>query len=263
MTASVRGFTLIEMTLVVLIIALLSTAALAPLSVQLEARARRQTEARLDAAVTALYGFAATHGRLPCPDDPADGDGREDRFGERACRVHEGTLPHVDLALGATDAWGRRLRYRLTTVLDNAGSGANFAATDDGFCAADDGDLDLCELGDIEIRGRGDNPATALREGKYDHALADRVPAVVVSHGANGYGALLSGATRVAPGRNGDERANADGDRIFYARQYAAARPACADDERESQPLCEFDDLLRWLAPTILNDRLISAGRLP
>ncbi|MGR8919784.1 MAG: hypothetical protein ACU85V_09200, partial [Gammaproteobacteria bacterium] len=239
-------------------------AALGPVAAQREARARRATEASLEQAVDALYGFAVLHGRLPCPDAP-DGDGQEDRLGQRACRLRDGALPHADLGVAAQDAWGNRLRYQVTaaTALP-AASGSNFAAVDDGRCAAD-GDFDLCASGGISILTRGDDPATAAREGKFARTLANGVPAVVLSHGANGYEArAASGAARArAPARHADERSNADGDAVFMSRVYAAERNACGDTDIEATPLCGFDDLLRWVSPTILAHRMISAGRLP
>ncbi len=259
------GFTLLEMAVVVFIISLLTSAALAPLQTQREARARRATAMALAQAIEALYGFAVVHGRLPCPDAGVAERGREHRNGERACVAREGALPYVDLGVNGHDAWGNRLRYRLTAITTASGAGRSFAARDDGFCRADDADLDLCERGDIEIRIRGDDPQTPGLQAKFDHVLADRVPAVVLSHGANGYGATTAAGVELAPipGRNRDERENADDDAVFYARGYSARRAACADDNNEVSALCEFDDMVRWLSPNILSVRMISSGQLP
>lgn len=266
MNPAERGFTLLEMAVVMLIVAALSAATLPPLKVQIEARARRATEAELSLAIEALYGFALVHGRLPCPDAPTSGNGRENRLGLMACAAREGNLPHVDLGVTGHDAWGNRFRYRLSAHESVLGSrGSNFAAADDGICRGDDGDLDLCERGDIEIRTRGDDPGSVALQAKFDYELADEVPAVVISHGANGYGASAQAgnARAPAPGRNRDERENSDGDGIFYARVYAADQDACADDRNEALALCEFDDIVRWLSPTILTHRMVSAGQLP
>jgi len=214
----------------------------------------------LDLAVEALYGYAIVHGRLPCPDAIDSADGMEDRVGEDACAVRDGLLPYAQLGVAGADAWGFRLHYQVSARLPGQQSGSHFASRDDGHCAAADGDLDLCERGDIEILTRGDNGATPLLESKYEFVRANQVPAVVLSHGVNHHGAY---GGPLGPGHNGDERENSDGDRRFIARGYAADQPACADDQRESQPLCEFDDLLRWLSPTILNHRLVVGGRLP
>ncbi len=260
------GFTLLEMAVVLFIAGALFAATLTPLRVQLESRARRATEVILEQSVEGLYGFALAFARLPCPDAEQSSNGREDRLGTRACLTNEGFLPYVDLGVPGYDAWGNRVRYRVTAATSlSPGSGANFAATDDGICRSDDGDLDLCEMGDVEIRTRGDNPATPLAEGEFDFVQANAVPAVVLSHGANGYGAVSQqGRPRArVPARNRDESENVDSDAVFYARIYAADQSPCNDDENESVAMCEFDDILRWLSPTILNNRLVSAGQLP
>ncbi|HJV92470.1 MAG TPA: hypothetical protein VJ572_03290 [Azonexus sp.] len=69
--------------------------------------------------------------------------------------------------------------------------------------------------------------------------LALSIPAIILSTGKNGVG----------PGA--DEQANADGDRSFVSH---TPTPAGAN---------EFDDLVIWLSPNILYNRLIAAGRLP
>jgi len=211
--------------------------------------------------VEALYGFALLHGRLPCPDrivdGQPDGDGREDRHGLTACISDDGYLPAVDLGVEGRDAWGGRLRYHVTAALDPAAGGANFAAHDDGVCRADDADLDLCEVGVIEVATRGDDPRTATVETKALYTLANGIPAVVVSSGANG----ILGVAQDDPSR--DEAENADGDHRFVARDYAAGGANCRDDDDEGLPLCHFDDLLRWVSPTVLANRLVRAGRLP
>ncbi len=251
MSARPAGFTLIELAVVLFVTAAVLGAALTPLATQREARARRQTAADMEHAIEALYGYAILHGRLPCPDVATSGDGREDRAGTDACVAAEGDLPYVDLAVRGIDAWGRRLRYRVTTRVAGNASGAGFTAVDDGRCAAADGDLDLCTRGLLEIRSRGDDPASTALEAKHDRRLADGVPALIVSLGAD-------------PGiRGGDERENQDGDTSFRARVYAVMQPGCRDDGGESTPLCAFDDLVRWLSPTVLGNRLVSAGRLP
>lgn len=257
-----RGFTLLEMAVVLAVMATLTVAGLAPLGVQREARQRRATAAALDGAVEALYGYALVHGHLPCPDARDDGDGVEDRDGAERCRVRDGWLPARDLGVPARDAWQRRLRYQVS-ARTAAGSGASFVVADDGRCAADDGDLDLCERGDIEIHTRGDDPATSLREAAALFTLADGIPAVVWSGGANGHGARLSSGDIAIPAAHRDEAANADGDAVFVARDYTAGMSTCADTADSALPLCGYDDLLRWLSPVVLVNRLVVAGRLP
>ena len=102
------GFTLAELAVVLIILALLSGSMLVPLASRIEARDRQATLDRLRDIQQALTGFAIIHGRLPCPSiepDPAHPD-----YGQEApppCNTAaEGLLPWRTLGMPATDAWG-------------------------------------------------------------------------------------------------------------------------------------------------------------
>ncbi len=259
-----HGFSLIEMAVVLMILGLIVGGLIGPLDTQLEARDRRQTLDNMERALAALYGYAVMHGRLPCPD--IDGDGLPDPLFDPAnaasavCTVgaDDGFLPWAELGVPPGDAWGNRLRYRVRSK--------HYTRPDtDGLCNGNAREeLDLCSRGSLTLRGRGDNPATpGAQEGKFDFVAASEIPAVIVSHGRNGFGATgVDGAGRDAPG-GGDEIENADDDDVFYTRSYTQGGAGCGDSTDESSPLCEFDDLVLWVAPTVLNDRLVSGGRLP
>lgn len=263
-----RGFTLLEMAIVIFIIGMLTAGLIGPAQVQLEARDRRKTLDYMNQVAEALYGFALTHRRLPCPDDdgdgissppyaiPADGD----------CTEETGFLPWAELGVDPGDAWGNRLTYHVrknqftkpaqnTTCDGNSSSGEEF---------------DLCSQGNITLRTRGDNAKTAgAVESKFAFKAATPprpyVAAVVVSHGRNGYGAMgVDGRPRaLVPAANDDENENADGDATFVSRGYSSEQDDCADDESEDSPLCEFDDLVVPISRYLLNSRMVSAGQLP
>lgn len=102
------GFTLVELAMVLVILALLGGSLLVPLASRIEARDRQVALERLRDIEHALTGFAIIHGRLPCPStetDPAD-----PRYGVEdtaPCNfTNEGRLPWRSLALPATDPWG-------------------------------------------------------------------------------------------------------------------------------------------------------------
>lgn len=254
------GFTLVELTVVLVIVALLIGGMLVPLSAQRDVQSSGDTQRQLAAAQEALLGFATTQGRLPCP-ATATSNGREAFCtnssggcgGElyaypghgRCADDFNGFIPAATLGLSPTDGqgfavdgWGFRLRY---AVSNNAAGAVSFPfTTASGLKTAwanpalIQPDLRVCATS-TNITGAG----TAAADCPAADQLANGAVAVVLSSGRNGGG---------APGSN-DELANgtASGDRVFVSAPVSDA----------------FDDLLLWLSPNILYNRLISAGRLP
>ena len=261
-----RGFTLLEMAIVIFIIGMLTAGLIGPVQVQIEARDRRKTLDYMNQSAEALYGFALTHRRLPCPD--TDGDGMANPLftlaSGGACTDEDGFLPWAELGVEPGDAWGNRLTYHVrqrqfTFPAQNTTCDGN---TSDEF--------DICALGNITIATRGDDAATAgTAESKFafNAVTPDNVAAVLVSHGRNGYGATgVDNIARAAvPAENGDEarNADADGDATFVSRAYSLAQDGCADNASEGSPLCEFDDLLVPISRALLISRMVSAGQLP
>ncbi len=103
---SCRGFSLVELAIVLVIVSLLAGGLMMTLSSQLDLRHNQDTRQKLKEVQEALLGYAATHiatdGHpfLPCPD--TNNDGAEDRTGS-TCNATatnaEGTLPWRDLGL--------------------------------------------------------------------------------------------------------------------------------------------------------------------
>ena len=62
-----RGFTLIEMAIVLMIVGLLLGGMLVPLSAQMDQRNISDTQKSLSEIKEALIGYAMANGRLPCP----------------------------------------------------------------------------------------------------------------------------------------------------------------------------------------------------
>jgi prepilin-type N-terminal cleavage/methylation domain-containing protein len=222
-----RGFTLTEMAVVLVIVALLIAGMMIPLSAQQDIRARQETEKTLADIREALLGYAASHAAsdgkpyLPCPD--TDDDGRENRAATPgACTSPEGRIPWVDLGLGRNDAWNNRFRYRVTAAFSNSAAGFTLATS-----------------GDITVCADSANCATTK--------VASAVPAVVLSHGPNGLGAFnMAGGTNPAP-TAADEQENTDGDTDFVSRISDGG----------------FDDLVTWVPTTVLMNRMLTSGKLP
>lgn len=259
-----RGFTLLEMAIVVFIVGMLTAGLIGPVQVQLEARDRRKTLDYMTQVSEALIGFALTHRRLPCPDTTGDGmaDPQFVLSGGGACDNVTGFVPWAELGVDPADAWGNLLTYRVRAPQ------FTFPAQNTTCDGEASGEFDLCAQGNIVINTRGDDVATSgTTETKFSFRAAtpDNVAAVIVSHGRNGYGATgLDHQLRPAvPTANGDEADNADGDGTFMSRGYSQQQDGCADSASEDTPLCEFDDLVMPVSRALLVSRMVSAGQLP
>lgn len=212
-----KGFTLVEIAIVLVIVGLLLAAFLTPLRAQLSQRDNTETRNKLSDINEALLGFAISHtavnGKpyLPCPD--TDGDGAENRVANLCISV-VGGLPYRDLGLVSTDSWGRNFIYRVTQT---------FADSTNGFTLALSGDITLLDAA-------GGN------------TIAINIPAIVISLGENG---------AVLPVVGADQAENTNGDVFFVSKSFTelAANP--------------FDDLLTWISPNVLMNRMVTAGKLP
>lgn len=159
-----RGFSLIELSIVLVIVGLVIAGMLVPLSAQIDQKNYNETQKAMVELRDGLIGYASSNGYLPCPD--ITGDGQEDRDGTGACVADpaEGNLPWADLGMGKQDAWGRKFQYRV--MKDFANSATRFTLASAGSSAT------LMTISDT----------TGV-------TLALRVPAVIVSKGKSGAGA--------------------------------------------------------------------------
>jgi len=229
-----RAFTLVEMAIVLVIVGLLVGGMLAPLRAQMEQRRTADTNRALEEARDALAGFAARNGFLPCPAISAS-NGLEDRAGTRCGSERRfGFLPWATLGLPKLDAWQHLYLYSVTPAFSD--SGAPFR-------------LDTPR--DISVASRDAGGALVPASAQND------IPAVVLSLGSNGFGAFSDAGVQAADMGQGnvDEKANFQaGGRMFIARGQAD-NPATAGGA--------YDDIVVWLSPNILFNRMLAAQRLP
>jgi len=269
----VRGFTLAELAVVVLVIALLLGGLTLTLSTQTELRRIEGTQRTLDLAKDALIGFAITRGRLPCPAAPGTPTGMPNAGVEQLpagpapqlCTSQFGVLPWVTLGVPETDAWGRRFSYRITgdfADTDNLSVGMigvpgclaappTFDATKPSF--------QLCSIGNLQVQTR--NAAGAAPQN-----LAANLAAVIISHGPNGFGGFSPTGTALPAPTGQDELANAAAATAatfnFIARELTRP-PAGACGDTVPGTLCEFDDLVAWVPTVVLMNRMVASGKLP
>lgn len=232
-----RGFTLIEMAIVLVIVTILIGGLAMPLSAQIQARRIAETRKTMEEAREAILGYAMTHTAdtvnkryLPCPD--TDGDGRENRDPvAKTCAQSFGLMPWVDLGTAPQDAWGNRLRYAVN---------AQFANGVSGFSASSplNDPLGICSTHTCPMLSPD---------------VAQDVVFVLLSHGPNGWGAQnmnnVPGNLQAAPS-GADEADNLDGNRTYISR--SPTKPDAASGE--------FDDLTYWVSLPQLIARICPTG---
>jgi prepilin-type N-terminal cleavage/methylation domain-containing protein len=106
-----KGFTLIEIAIVLVIIGLLAGGGVSLMGVLSERKTRSETLEYLDGAMAALINFAKINGRLPWAD--SNGDGNEDSGSST------GTFPFQTLRFRPADVQKRPLKYALNSNLGN------------------------------------------------------------------------------------------------------------------------------------------------
>lgn len=232
-----KGFTLVEMAIVLVIIAFLIGGVLTPLSTQKEQERRTENQALLDEALEALAGFAVVNGYLPCPD--TSGDGVEDtgpnpndcgRLTATSSNAYPngvvGRIPWVTLGINAEfDPWGDGHFV--------------YYAVNGAFVGGPPPD------GVFDLDAEGDDPgklriySSAANCGSGVNLVADNVPAVI-----------WTSAKTIYTG-NADEDENLNWNTCFVTRPYSTLANQ------------EFDDQMVWLSPNVLFNRMVSAGKLP
>jgi prepilin-type N-terminal cleavage/methylation domain-containing protein len=277
--AAGRGFSLVELAVVMAIVALLLGSLMYTLSAQVEQRNFEDTRRRLEQARELILSFAIINGRLPCParsaatatpvtvagDEVRDssgnciGDSVTDYYGGTSGAVTLGLLPartigfqQVDSAGFAVDAWGNRIRYAVSGSAPTNCAGSATAPhfthagnlSNNGISCQPD-DLVLCKSAS-NIPGTLPAPSSstsACGGAEYQIMTMDLVVAIVFSTGKNGS----------TGGTGADEAANLNGDRVFV---WHTPTPSTAT-------YGEFDDQMLWIPVGEFYGRLISAGKLP
>lgn len=237
-STSSLGFSLIEVAVVLFIIVLLLGSILIPLATQVEQRQISDSQKILDDIQEALVGYAVANGNLPCPAISST-NGLEDRTsGSCTGGKRQGFLPWQTLGVPRADAWNHLYRYSVTPAYTISTSPL----------------FGLSTAPDITIQTR--NSAGALA----NLTNASSVPAVVISHGKNGYGSSdINGTAQAVPAgwstSNPDENTNSTSSTTFVSREAQGTNAGGAGGE--------FDDLVVWVSRYALINRMVAAGKLP
>ena len=234
--------------MVLIIISVLLAIVAVPLATQVEQRRAEETQKYLESAKDALYGYAAAHGRLPCPATAASA-GQEAPVGGGACATLVGFLPAVTLGMApvdasgfATDAWvdgttARRIRYAVSDVpaviVPPAVIATPALTTTDGIRTATM--MSVVATTHLYVCATGLTAGPPSANCGAMTVLSQQAPTVLFSLGKNN-------------GNNSiDEANNQNNDKVFSS----------------GTPDATFDDLVTWMSLNTLFDRMGRAGKLP
>lgn len=230
-----RGFSLIEIAVVLVIVGIILAAILSGLNALTIGAREKATRTKQETIKTALATFLVRNNRLPCPAIITIATGGAGNGVEAATPgtcggtitsgaapniAKTGTVPWASLGLAeeaSLDGYGNRLTYQ---VMANA---TNLTATTVSGM-----------LGSISIHSAGlgvaGNQINNCTTGTYNPCGA---VVVIVSHGTNGFGAYTTNGQQIAfaPTVTGnDERENANGDNQFVVKTYSDIEANPYDD---------------------------------
>ncbi len=289
MNSQTRGFTLVEMAMVLLILAILMSSMIAPLSIQYTQQQLQKSEGakeEIGLIKEALLGFLVANRRFPCPAVPTNIDSEKglEQFSDPAtgeCLSWHGFVPAVTLGISGgrnadgllMDPWGNPYRYSLssgnrtddcTTGADSefdfsmANEIARVARTSDSSQTLDDClnlSLEVCE------------DATDCNNTLLTRAAGDGTAVVLFSMGPNWRETATSptslhemenvGDTWPSPSISGVNYLLPD-DNTFTAAPYASTPDASASHYNQ-----RFDDIVDWISPNIMYNRMLMAGIYP
>ncbi|NPA71431.1 MAG: type II secretion system protein [Gammaproteobacteria bacterium] len=129
---NIRGFSLLEMSIALTILAILSYTLLTGVQTSRDYRHYTENEVSLEFIKKSLLTFVQSNGFLPCPDSDASPDGVENRT-LGVCSRKSGFLPYKMLGLKSSDAWGNPFLYAVneqaiigTAIVDSGASAVYF-----------------------------------------------------------------------------------------------------------------------------------------
>lgn len=242
------GFSLVELTVVLAIIAVVMTSAIALFTVSLEGRAYRTTQARLATLQKALFNYRLAYNRLPCPADNENAISGVYYGVEAAVTGYcKGGTPAADLA-GSSGAYGmipvRTLGLPDEAAFDGWGRRFNYAILPN---YALENSFDTIPMGTIEGLTISTTGGTVI---------TTAAAYIIVSHGKNGHGAL-NGPTAApvnASSTNANELLNCKCTSTSAANVAADVASFVQGDEKPdpSNAANSFDDMLVFATRTQL-----------
>lgn len=275
-----KGFTLIEIAIVLLIISILLGYTLAMAPKQQELKQFKQAQQEMAEISEALYAFAQIKGYLPCPAywtrsltpplTTSNGFECRDLLSSglcnssvltHDCNVWFGAVPAKTLGIDGKysntnfliDPWGSPYLYQVTNVDSNsAGTGLSYFVMPGGMKSKGIAnlapDLTICNVDpSLGVDGSDRNCGGAEQTvfGSSSTSCTDPSASVECAPAV-----ILSRGKRNRNETSTSELENLDNginDTVFIATSYS-------DD---------FDDIVKWISPNVLYSKMIEAGQLP
>ena len=260
--ARARGFSLVEMALVLLIVGLLAAVFLPATNVMLDNSRRKETRAKLEALEQAMVRFVLANRRLPCP---ADGDlppgnanqGLELAAGGActALALTNGVVPWRSLGISQTDAmdaWNTMISYRVWGGAAVAGpltlaDGMNMQALD----PTNPGAVNTW----LSTRGFRACNAAACAVGSAaelaSKANGNGVAYFLISHGPNRFGGFSADGNYLGTSVGAPPGPLENINRSTVPLRSASPNDFYVDADFAENPAAYYDDLV--LRPTILS----------
>lgn len=242
-----HGFSLMEMTVVLLVLAVISTMGISVFREKDYGRKMEETRKRLATIENALMNYRNSNQRLPCPANGSIADGAlnygfEGKYAGTCMDADAlaNGLPNSNFASGETvagviptrtlqlpddymlDAWGRRITYVVDRRMTHIQATLKFGVKD-------------CNIGSITINDASGAPRTT------------RAVYALISHGENGHGAFLSsGARRNFKSTNTGEQTNAHYSNTGAVITFASTFLMKREEKSATNVFDSFDDIVTY-----------------
>ncbi|MFO0390202.1 MAG: prepilin-type N-terminal cleavage/methylation domain-containing protein [Alphaproteobacteria bacterium] len=243
-----HGFTLIELSVVLLVLSLMLGGILTIVTQTARIEKRNQLNAKIERIKTAMMDFRLGNKRLPCPgdstlitsysnfgregDSPGDcaGGALASTFADAGANVYGGSVPVRTLGLtddDAYDPWGNLFLYAVDKRITDTTANNPFSAYPTTHSS----------IGNITVRD-----ADAGGE-----VITSRALYVLVSHGQNGHGAYMRSGNRKSTGStNTRELANCDCTAAAVAGTFDSTFYRGSELTNSANALNAFDDTVMF-----------------
>jgi len=287
-----KGFTLIEIAIVLLVVTILLGYTVALFPRQQELKQYRAVDQEMDEVIAAIVGFAQVNGRLPCPAIP-NSIGVEDGGGAADCNNFGGFVPVNTLGFAGRlnadslllDPWGNPYRYYVSDSDADGGGASDFV---------NNGEMQAVGMVDIVDVPNGDLTSDTYIDLDGQYLICDAAGtsnddlctgAALVFGRPDGAGGPYAGAPFVllSQGKNwndgavaGDELENEGANTTNDATLAMGLGPST--DEYPLKNVAggettfvrritgfadDFDDVVKWVSPNLLFSKMVEAGQLP